>query len=233
MKPPLRAIFFDAGGTLIHMDPACILAALERHGLTRDQAAYRAADLAARRAVVAWLAAGNRGGEIVRWQLYARTLLAALGCPPEAEVGVRAAVADRHAAATLWSWVDPHTPELLARLRAAGFTLGVVSNADGRVATFLELAGLGGVFDLVIDSTLVGIEKPDPRIFQLACERAGVPPGEAAHVGDVYEIDVLGARRAGVMPILLDPDDLLPRADCVRIRALGELPALLAAAVAV
>jgi putative hydrolase of the HAD superfamily len=230
MKPPLRAVFFDAGGTLIHLDPACILDALAQHGVARDLPAYRAADLAARRAVVSWVADGHLPVERSRWQLFARTLLEALGCPPAAEAAVRAAVAERHAAATLWSYTEPGTAGVLARLRTLGYTLVIVSNADGRVATFLEHAGLAGAFDFVIDSALVGIEKPDPRIFALACERAGVDPGEAAHVGDVYQVDVLGARLAGVTPILFDPDDLLPAADCARIRSLTQLPDLLSLA---
>lgn len=231
MKPPLRAIFFDAGGTLIHMDPACILGALAQQGMVRDEPAYRQADLAARRAVVAWLTSGHRDGEHARWQLYARTLLAALGCPPEAEHAVYHAVGERHRAATLWSYPTPGSMPVLASLRALGCRLGIVSNADGRVATFLAHAGLLDAFDFVIDSGTVGIDKPDPRIFLLACEQAGVAPGEAAHIGDVYEVDVLGARAAGVTPILYDPDDLLPDADCTRIHALAELPHRLAAAV--
>lgn len=230
MKPPLRAIFFDAGGTLIHMDPACILAALAEQGLARSAADYRQADIGARRVVVAWLAAGNRAGERTRWQLYARTLLEGLDCPPAVAPAVYAAVGVRHAAATLWSYLTPDAPAALASLRSAGFILGIVSNADGRVATFLEHAGVRDAFAFVVDSTTVGIDKPDPRIFALACERAGVAPAEAAHVGDVFEIDVLGARAAGVLPVLYDPDDLLPQADCMRISALSELPARLGAA---
>ena len=232
MTPRLRAIFFDAGGTLIHMDPACILGALAQQGILRDAEAYRRAEVAARRAVVAWLAAGNRAAELTRWQLYARTLLEDLGCPPAAERAVYAAVRERHAAATLWSYVTPGSHDVLARLRSAGHILGIVSNADGRVATFLEHAGLRGAFDFVVDSGTVGIDKPDPRIFALACEQAGVAAAEAAHVGDVYEVDVLGARAAGVLPVLYDPDDLLPHADCMRVRALAELPERLAAQVA-
>jgi len=232
MKPPLRAIFFDAGGTVIYADATVILAALAEQGVARDLAAYRQADVAARRTVVAWLAAGNRGDENTRWRLYARALLDTLGCPPHAEAAVRAAVAARHQEGTLWCSVADGTSAVLAGLRAAGHTLGVVSNADGRVATFLEHAGLRDAFDFIVDSALIGFEKPDPRIFGIACERAGVRPEEAAHVGDVYEIDVVGARAAGVTPILFDPDDLLPAADCARVHSLAELPGLLAGAVA-
>jgi putative hydrolase of the HAD superfamily len=70
----------------------------------------------------------------------------------------------------------------------------------------------------------VGVEKPDPRIFHLACERGGVTCDEAVHVGDVYEIDVLGARAAGVHPLLIDPDGLHADADCERIPAITDLP---------
>lgn len=224
MNPHLRALFFDAGGTLIHLDPGCILGALAQLGRVRDEAAFLRADLAARRAVVNWLASGEPGGEQARWQVFARALLAALECDPEAERAVQAAVAARHAAARLWTRTVDGTAGTLARLRARGYILGVVSNADGRVDSYLANAGLLDHFDFVIDSGRVGCEKPDPRIFRLACERAGVAPAGAVHVGDVYEVDVLGARAAGITPVLLDPDDLLPAADCVRIHALSELP---------
>jgi putative hydrolase of the HAD superfamily len=105
----------------------------------------------------------------------------------------------------LWSSVDPATPESLTRLRAAGLHLGVVSNSDGRVVEALQAAGLDRFFDVVVDSQLVGFEKPDPRIFLAALERLRIPAVEAVYVGDIYEVDVVGARRAGMDVILLDP----------------------------
>jgi putative hydrolase of the HAD superfamily len=103
----------------------------------------------------------------------------------------------------LWSSVAEHSAVALARLQAAGIRLGVVSNSDGRVEQALEAAGLRRYFDVVIDSALVGLEKPDPRIFQAALERLGVEPDEALYVGDLYPIDILGARAAGIDAILL------------------------------
>ena len=67
------------------------------------------------------------------------------------------------------------------------------------------MAGIRDAFELVIDSQLVGVEKPDPRIFAIALERLGLPPAAALYVGDIYEVDVVGARRAGLDVILLDP----------------------------
>ena len=87
------------------------------------------------------------------------------------------------------------THEALARLRAAGIRLGIVSNSDGRVEQALEAAGLRDYFDVVVDSALVGVEKPDPAIFRAALDALGVAAGEALYVGDLYEVDVLGARR--------------------------------------
>jgi putative hydrolase of the HAD superfamily len=82
----------------------------------------------------------------------------------------------------------------------------VVSNSDGRAAAALAAAGLLDAFEFVIDSGEVGVEKPDPRIFQIALDRLGVSPAAALYVGDLYEVDVVGARAAGLDVVLLDPD---------------------------
>jgi putative hydrolase of the HAD superfamily len=91
----------------------------------------------------------------------------------------------------------------LARLKSAGLLLGVVSNSEGRVAEALEAAELRQYFDVVIDSGLIGIEKPDPRIFHAALEALGVGADEALYVGDLYDVDVVGARAAGIEAVLL------------------------------
>ena len=94
--------------------------------------------------------------------------------------------------------LDPTLPAALAALRAAGFRLGVVSNADTRTRGIVEGLGLTPLVDTVLISAEVGLQKPDPRIFHLACARLGVTPGEAVHVGDSLDADVCGARAAGL-----------------------------------
>jgi putative hydrolase of the HAD superfamily len=91
---------------------------------------------------------------------------------------------------------------------------GVISNSNGSVRSILEATGLAPYLDFVLDSAVVGVEKPDPRIFRLGLERAGVPAAAAVYVGDLYSIDVLGARGAGLDAVLLDPRGHWGRRDC-------------------
>lgn len=227
MSTALRAVFLDAGGTLIHLDAPFILAALAEHGVVRDATAFARADRAARQAVAASLQAGKPSDDRTRWRLFAATLLQELGCDQATAAAVRAAVAELNREGRLWSRTREGTADVLAELKRRGLILGVVSNSNGHVERFLEHAGLRAHLDFVVDSAIVGFEKPDPRIFEVALALAGVRPAEAAHVGDVYEVDVLGARRAGITPVLLDADDFMPQADCARIRSLAELPSWL------
>lgn len=130
--------------------------------------------------------------------------------------------------------VDPEAVGLLEHLRAKGYRLAIVSNWDGTLVDVLRLAGIAGYFDAVIDSAVVGSDKPETRIFEIACAATGVKPAEAVHVGDSPGADVKGALTAGIRPVLLDPLDLfaegfddLPAFD--RILRLSDLPALLEA----
>lgn len=220
----LRAVFLDAGGTLIHPDRGFILDALARQGIQKDEAAFIIADQKAREHRSAELRRlGQQIDDAGSWRIYAARLLAVLECTGSAAASVAAAVGARHREGTLWSHVEPGTAETLAELKGRGYRLGVVSNADGRVQSFLEHVGLMQHLDFVIDSGAVGVEKPDPRIFKLALERAGVGSDEAVHVGDVYEVDVLGARAAGIRPILLLANGVEHPDDVAVIRSLPEL----------
>jgi putative hydrolase of the HAD superfamily len=127
-----------------------------------------------------------------------------------------------HRIHNLWEDVPPEVPAALDRLRGR-FRMGVVSNANGTVRAKLARVGLAGYFELVVDSHEEGIEKPDPRIFGLALGRLGVGAAEAAYVGDLYHVDVVGAVAAGLSAFLLDPLDLYRSAPVSRIRSLAEL----------
>ncbi|HUH11715.1 MAG TPA: HAD-IA family hydrolase [Longimicrobiales bacterium] len=223
----LRAVFLDAGGTLIHLDWGFLAAALARVGIARTRPELERAFDGARRRVGRLLTERPGSSEAERASTLWSAMLEGCGCAdPRLAADVAAEVRGRDAEGRLWAHVEPGTVDALRALRARGLTVGVVSNSDGRVATFLEAAGLSMHLDFIVDSGRVGIEKPDPRIFHVACAQAGIGPAAAVHVGDVHAIDVVGARAAGVRPILLaaaatDGDD------CLRIASLTELPARL------
>lgn len=90
------------------------------------------------------------------------------------------------------------------RLSARGLRLGIISNWDRRLSSLLEGLGLGEFLATVVSSAEVGLRKPDPRVFELACARLDVAPAEAAHVGDHHYADIVGASAVGMTPILID-----------------------------
>jgi len=114
----------------------------------------------------------------------------------------------------VWTAHDPQAPESLALVRRSGARAAAISNSNGSVASVLAAVGLGPYLDFVVDSGEVGIEKPDPRIFELALARADVAPAEAAYIGDFYSIDVKGATAAGLRAVLLDPGGFWGARDC-------------------
>jgi putative hydrolase of the HAD superfamily len=97
----------------------------------------------------------------------------------------------------------PEVPAVLARLRAGGARLAVVSNWDISLHDVLERTELRALVDTVVISAELGVAKPDPAIFRAALERLGAQPSEAIHVGDSVEHDVAGARAAGLEAVLV------------------------------
>ena len=181
--------------------------------LTADQLASHAS--AAARAME------RAGSDQERASAYLEALFLSAGVPPHRLPEVRAALIALHQEKHLWCSVPKETREALQRLQAAKFRLGVVSNSEGRVGEALEAAGLRQYFDVIVDSGLVGIEKPNPRIFDIALQELGVEPDEAIYVGDLYDIDVLGARAAGIEGVLLTATD--PAGPCRTVATIKEM----------
>jgi len=120
--------------------------------------------------------------------------------------------------------------EALPALAATGVRLAIVSNSDGTVAERLGRAGVAQVgpgpgiaLMALIDSGAVGVEKPDPRIFDLALTACGVRPEAAVHVGDSRRTDVAGAMAAGIRPLHMDPFGLCPDRSHEHVRTLHEV----------
>jgi len=233
----VRCVIFDAGNTLMHLDYEFIVGVLAEHGHWTTSRAIRLAEYKAKAAIDRELAPemsppGSIEGLI--WldgderPSYFATILHHLGIARDAARPLLEALQAHNREQCLWRVVAPDTGEVLDALRARGFALAVISNADGRVEGDLVRYGLRPHFATVIDSHVVGVEKPNPAIFHLTLDRLGVMPDDAVYVGDVFGVDVKGARAAGLQAVLIDTlGEYLGQVDCPRISRLSELLDLL------
>jgi putative hydrolase of the HAD superfamily len=219
-EPPLRAVFFDAGNTLILMDHAAIAARLAGLGSAVAPEAVERAEWRARVRLDREVLAHRASTESPETGLhYVAFMLEALGIR---DAATARALADWRRAwnppSGVWTRAAPTAGAAVAAVRAAGARAAVISNSDGHVRAILARLGLLAGLDFVIDSSEVGVEKPDPRIFRIALDRAGVRPEEAAYVGDLHSVDVLGARAAGLRAVLVDPGGDWGVLDCPTAR---------------
>ncbi len=219
----LAAVFFDAGNTLLFPTTEVTLAPLRSRGIQPSQEQLYAAERAVR---ITLDRALTEGGSVDAqyWDVYYSHLLRQVGCDRDPDL--QAALVSLARNGINWQEVKPGTHEILQRLSRC-FRLGVISNSDGTIGAALERVGLAGCFSSVTDSRHVGHEKPDARIFQAALRSLGVGCEEGLYVGDIYSVDYLGARAAGMSAIILDVagvyrETALPRAD-----SLAELESML------
>ncbi|GLV47974.1 hydrolase [Thermus sp. LT1-2-5] len=218
----VRAVLFDVGNTLILASPRFwLLPFLEERGL-RPRNDPRAAALEAFRFYEEnHLQAKDLPTALALWQEFHRRLLTGMGLAEHAESLARELVA-RWRDPAIWP-LAPGAKEVLRALRERGYALAVVSNWDATLPEILEVVGLRPYFHHLAVSALSGVAKPDPRLFQEALRALGVAPEEAVHVGDA-EADLLGAKGAGVRPLLFDPLGQNPQALHRLERVLDFLP---------
>jgi HAD superfamily hydrolase (TIGR01549 family) len=223
----IKAVLFDAGNTLIWLDHPYIVETLREHGVETTMEGLMAAEYDAK-LLFDELARAGELDERARGRMFFAEIFRRVGVPESAFPVLAQRLFTRHAEKNLWGNVRERTVETLEELRRRGYRLGVISNADGRAEEALDAVGLREHFELVVDSGRVGIDKPDPRIFHHALElMGGIDAHEAVYVGDIYEIDVQGARAAGMRPILIDPLWKWTERDCERIRGIHDLLDLL------
>jgi len=171
-----------------------------------------------------------------RWHAYLEAFITTCDAPDDMREEIHQHLDSEFADAALWMRELPGSRDGLRALAETGVRLGIVSNADGLIGQRLTEAGIlqvgpgiGTEVECVIDSGAVGVMKPDPRIFHLALDAMGVAADDAWYVGDMPGIDVVGARRAGLHPIVMDPYALHLDADYERVGSLQELSERIAA----
>jgi HAD superfamily hydrolase (TIGR01509 family) len=222
-----RACIFDAGGTIVHPDwPRLSRIAAEVSGRSfKSQEMGRAFGEMLRAVGIQMQSEGFvLPNEMKQPHWTFRRMYAALGLDESTCTAVVQRLAVSHMDRHVWCGPDPAASRVLEELKREGLTLAVISNTeDGRLIESLEAAGISSYFDLLIDSHLVGLRKPDAAIFKLTLKRLGLEAHEAAYVGDSYVHDALAARAIGLRGILLDSLDLHPESVCPRIKSLDDL----------
>lgn len=219
----LRTVFLDAGGVLVNPNWTRVSAALRSHGVEVPARALAEAEPAAKRQIDQHhtIAATN---DTKRGWLYFNLILETAGVPRDERTDAALAeLHEYHRRQNLWESVLPGVVPALAALRSKGLRLTVVSNANGTLCAHLDRLGLSPLVDCVLDSCDVGVEKPDPRLFHIALERSRASADSTIHVGDLYQVDVVGARAAGLRGVLLDEAGLYEEVDCPKVRSLTEL----------
>ncbi len=220
----IETVFLDAGGVLCHPSWTRVAGALVRHGAPATAAALAAAEQKATKDIDTASTIGATDDRARGW-LYFNLVLHHAGI--EQNAGTDAALAELreyHRTYNLWEHVEPDVIPTLAALRERGLKLVVVSNANGRLRHLFDRVDLTKWFDHVLDSHEWGVEKPDPRLFTLALEQSRADAAKTVHVGDLYHVDVVGARNAGLREgILLDLAGLYEGVDCPRISSLAAL----------
>ncbi len=220
---PLKAVLFDAGNTVMLINYAVVAEALTEEGFDVEEAGVREAEYRARVRLDPILAQRHSTEAPKIFQTYIRFVCDGL----EVKWGAATERAFRRIAEynrehNLWNQLNPQAQAVLERLQSLDLAVGMISNSDGSIERMITKEGLASYFRFILDSRVVGVEKPDPRIFQMALERGGASPDEAVYIGDLYSIDVVGARAVGMDAILLDPAGLWGHVDCRKAKDLSE-----------
>ena len=218
------AVWFDAGGVLVLPDPTVLGPLLAWYGGDPSIDAHRRAHYGAMAVKSA------QGADEMDWIAYDEAYCRFVGVPADArsEAG-RVLGQTRHP--HLWRWAVPESVEALRSLAARDVPIGVVSNAAGQIEAVLGQAGVcqvgagsGVAMRCIVDSTVVGVAKPDPGIFDHAAPHfAGIDRSRIAYVGDSVTMDVVGAAAAGLHPLLIDPYGDHPNATFETITAVADV----------
>lgn len=208
MLKPFKAVFFDAGGTLLHPYPSVGEIYAQVGGKFGSKAKPEYLEQLFRRH---WLKRDGLSGltgqldekiERTWWKHLVKDVFEEAGGVDNFEEFFHE-LYDLFARPEVWR-LYPDVMESLVTLKKSGKKLGIISNWDSRLFKISEGLGLDGYFDFILASAVFGSSKPSAKIFEEALKKAGVDPHEAIHIGDSFEDDVRGAKAAGIDAILID-----------------------------
>lgn len=231
-KHHIKAVFFDLDGTLRHSVP-------EGGQVSNEYAASLGLAIsdedrlrAAHWEYQYWANSADLRDDLIAhspdsekfWVEYTRRHLIAAGASPE-WAGKHAANVSAHMGEMYKpdSIVPEDVQRTLPKLKEAGYYMAVISNRETPFLDVMDSHGLTPFFEFSLAAGEVDSYKPDPGVFEHALKRANLLPQEVAYVGDNYFADIVGSRRAGLLPVLYDPNNIFPEADCVTIKSFDEL----------
>jgi len=208
MRPKIKQVYFDAGGTLLRPHPsvgAVYSRVAERHGskISPEDLDHSFRTVWKKRAGLVHEGEKLTPSDEKRWwHETVRRTFEPFGAPLNFGVFFEDLY---YAFAEPECWMlYPETRAVLERLRTEGYRVSIISNWDSRLRTICEGLGIAQYFDHILVSAQVGAAKPHPEIFQAALKASAADPACSLHVGDSFEEDVLGARQAGLRALLLD-----------------------------
>jgi putative hydrolase of the HAD superfamily len=232
----IKAIFFDLDGTLRHSVP-------EGGQVSNEYAISLGLSLnegdimrAMRWEYLYWANSPDLRDDLIAhsddsenfWVEYSRRRLIAVGASPE--------WARKHAPDVSAHMGEMYKPDsivpqdvrhALPELKQAGYYMAVISNREKPFLDIMESHELSPFFEFSLAAGEVDSYKPEPGVFEHALKRANLAAGEVAYVGDNYFADVVGSRRAGLIPVLYDPHSIFPEADCVTIKSFDQLKSVI------
>lgn len=215
MQP--EVILFDVGNTLLFPNWQRILAPLTAKAIYPGHDQLQAVERQTKNEFDALVTSGKVDHGF--WQLFYSHLLELLQVHDN---GMGPALSEATRLSSNWDRIRPGTREALDQI-GGSFRIGVISNADGKIAEVLKACGISDCFLSITDSGIVGHEKPHPAIFTSALQTMGVAAERALYVGDVYAVDYVGAKNAGMQAILFDVAGAYRGREWPRVESLQEL----------
>ncbi len=208
----VAAAVFDIGGVFTYPSPLPVLERLNQLGLDSPSEldVFRRAHHVGVRALLDHANSGAPVDETSTdyWSVYDRAYLSTAGVPDSMTDDVRVAMRVN------WDWAHDDNIMAFHQLAASGLPVAIVSNNDGTAPEQMNRHGVCQVGDgplpsvaAIVDSTLIGIAKPDPAIFAPALDALALPPDQVLYIGDTVQADVNGALAAGMQVVQLDPFD--------------------------
>jgi HAD superfamily hydrolase (TIGR01549 family) len=220
----LETLSLDAGGVLVRPNWPRIANVFQSHGLTIASESLESVELKVQRDLdcPSQIGATNDGERV---SLFFSKVLDYAGANGSTQVrGAAIAQLNRiHSEENLWDHVPDDVVPALERFKALGLKLVVLSNANGTISKLFDRLGMSSWFTHIVDSGEEQVEKPDPRFFAIGLKRAGAQKATTLHVGDLFNVDIVGARAAGIRAVLIDRGGLQQDRECENYADLGKL----------